>query len=65
MGSLISIELALAFLGLGFVVGIPLAVGEVYGNKLVKNLVVLPIVEFFRSIPALVLLFLFYFGANL
>lgn len=47
MGTLISIELALAFLGLGFVVGIPLAVGEVYGNKFVKNLTVLPIVEFF------------------
>jgi len=31
---------------------------------LVKNLIVLPIVEFFRSIPALVLLFLFYFGAS-
>lgn len=45
-------------------VGIPLAIGEVYGNKLVKNIVVLPIVEFFRSIPALVLLFLFYFGAS-
>ena len=64
MGTLISIELALAFLGLGFMVGIPLAVGQVYGNKLVKNIVVLPIVEFFRSIPALVLLFLFYFGAS-
>jgi polar amino acid transport system permease protein len=64
MGTLISIELALAFLGLGFMVGIPLAVGQVYGNKLVKNMVVLPIVEFFRSIPALVLLFLFYFGAS-
>lgn len=45
-------------------VGIPLAIGEVYGNKLVKNIVVLPIVEFFRSIPALVLLFLFYFGVS-
>jgi len=64
MGTLVTIELALAFLGLGFVVGIPLAVGEVYGNKFVKNLAVLPIVEFFRSIPALVLLFLFYFGAG-
>ena len=64
MGTLISIELALAFLGFGFVVGIPLAVGEVYGNKFIKNLAVLPIVEFFRSIPALVLLFLFYFGAG-
>jgi polar amino acid transport system permease protein len=64
MGTLISIELALAFLGLGFIVGIPLAIGEVYGNKLVKNIIVLPIVEFFRSIPALVLLFLFYFGAS-
>jgi len=64
MGTLISIELALAFLGLGFMVGIPLAIGEVYGNKLVKSLFVLPIVEFFRSIPALVLLFLFYFGAS-
>lgn len=64
MGTLVTIELALAFLGLGFVVGIPLAVGEVYGNKFVKNLAVLPIVEFFRSIPALVLLFLFYFGAS-
>jgi polar amino acid transport system permease protein len=64
MGTFISIELALAFLGLGFIVGIPLAIGEVYGNKLVKSLFVLPIVEFFRSIPALVLLFLFYFGAS-
>lgn len=64
MGIIISIELTLAFLSLGFMVGIPLAIGEVYGNKLVKNIVVLPIVEFFRSIPALVLLFLFYFGVS-
>lgn len=46
---------------LGLVMGVPMAVGQVYGNALIKRLVGL-YVWFFRGVPVLVLLFLFYFG---
>jgi polar amino acid transport system permease protein len=48
-------------LTLGFSIGLPMAVGQVYGGKTTKT----PIdiyVWFFRSVPLLVLLFLFYWG---
>jgi polar amino acid transport system permease protein len=48
-------------LGLGFVMGVPMAVGQVYGNKYLSGLISL-YVWFFRGLPVLVLLFLFYFG---
>jgi polar amino acid transport system permease protein len=46
---------------LGLLIGIPLAVGQVYGQRLIRALCGL-YVWFFRGVPILVLLFLFYFG---
>jgi len=46
---------------LGVVVGISLAVGQVYGGKWLRRLIAV-YVWFFRGVPLLVLLFLFYFG---
>ena len=48
-------------LGLGLTIGIILAVGQVYGNSYIRYLVGI-YVWFFRGVPLLVLLFLFYFG---
>ena len=45
----------------GLVLGVPMAVGQVYGGWVVRRLVGL-YVWFFRGVPILVLLFLFYFG---
>jgi len=60
-GCTITIGLVGGALGLGFVIGIPMAVGQVYGNKYLSGLISL-YVWFFRGLPVLVLLFLFYFG---
>jgi len=60
-GCTITIGLVGGALSLGFVIGIPMAVGQVYGNKYVSGLISL-YVWFFRGLPVLVLLFLFYFG---
>ncbi|GAJ23294.1 unnamed protein product, partial [marine sediment metagenome] len=60
-GCTITIGLVGGALGLGFVIGIPMAVGQVYGDKYVSGLISL-YVWFFRGLPVLVLLFLFYFG---
>jgi len=60
-GSIVNIGLLGGALSLGLVIGIPMAVGQVYGNRYVMILVSL-YVWFFRGLPALVLLFLFYFG---
>ncbi len=46
-------------LGLGLLMGMPFAVGQVYGPRQVRRLVAL-YVWFFRGVPILVLLFLFY-----
>ena len=48
-------------LGLGLTIGIILAVGQVYGNSYIRYLIGI-YVWFFRGVPLLVLLFLFYFG---
>jgi len=48
-------------LAIGFIMGLPMAIGQVYGSKGIK--VPLDVyVWFFRSVPLLVLLFLFYWG---
>ncbi len=60
-GALVTIELVAGALGLGLVIGIPMAVGQVYGNKPVSKAVSF-YVWFFRGLPLLVLFFLFYFG---
>lgn len=60
-GSLITIGLVAGALFLGFIIGIPMAVGQVYGSRFIANLISF-YVWFFRGLPVLVLLFLFYFG---
>jgi len=60
-GCTITIGLVGGALCLGFVIGVPMAVGQVYGNKYLSGLISL-YVWFFRGLPVLVLLFLFYFG---
>ncbi|MBN2514720.1 MAG: amino acid ABC transporter permease [Deltaproteobacteria bacterium] len=60
-GSFVTIGLICGAMALGLSVGILLAVGQVYGHPLVRFLV-RAYVWFFRGVPLLVLLFLFYFG---
>ena len=60
-GCIVTIGLVGGALGLGFILGIPMAVGQVYGNKYISGLISF-YVWFFRGLPVLVLLFLFYFG---
>jgi len=63
-GTLVTLELTFLLLALGLLVGIPLALGQVYGGKGVA-IFSLIYEQIFRSIPALVLLFLFFFGLSL
>ena len=60
---MVTLELTLALLVLGLLVGIPLALGQVYGGRGV-GILSSTYERFFRSIPALVLLFLFFFGSS-
>ena len=60
-GVIITVGLVTGALGLGFALGIPMAVGQVYGNKYISGIISF-YVWFFRGLPVLVLLFLFYFG---
>lgn len=60
-GTLTTIGAVALALGLGLLLGVPLAVGQVYGCPLVRALVGL-YVWFFRGVPILVLLFLGYYG---
>ncbi|MFI3272960.1 MAG: amino acid ABC transporter permease [Pseudomonadota bacterium] len=60
-GSAVTIATVLGSLALGFALGVPLAVGQVYGPRFLRRLIGV-YVWFFRGMPILVLLFLFYFG---
>lgn len=60
-GSLVTIGLVIGAMGLGLCLGTVLAIGQVYGSTFIKRLVGVYI-WFFRGVPLLVLLFLFYFG---
>ena len=60
-GCLVTFGLIGGALSLGFIIGIPMAVAQVYGKKYLSGLMSL-YVWFFRGLPVLVLLFLFYFG---
>lgn len=60
-GAAVTITAVVGAMGLGLLIGVPMAVGQVYGNRPVRFLVGL-YVWFFRGVPVLVLLFLFYFG---
>ena len=60
-GVLVVIELSAGLLALGLIVGLVLALMEVYGNRMIV-ITATVIDRFFRGIPATVLLFLFYYG---
>ncbi len=60
-GSFITLVLVIGSLAIGFLLGLPLAVMQVYGSKFTQKAVGL-YVWFFRGMPILLLLFLFYFG---
>ncbi len=60
-GTGVTLVLVLSSLALGFFCGVPLALGQVYGNKFISGLISI-YVWFFRGVPILLLLFLFYFG---
>lgn len=60
-GSLVTIGLVLGAMAMGFVLGVFFAVGQVYGRPHLRRLIRI-YVWFFRGVPLLVLLFLFYFG---
>lgn len=60
-GSLVTIGLVVGAMGLGLILGVTFAVGQVYGNNLIRRMIGI-YVWFFRGVPLLVLLFLFYFG---
>ena len=60
-GTLVTILLVVGALALGFCLGVPMAVAQVYGPKPVSRLVGF-YVWFFRGVPVLLLLFLFYYG---
>lgn len=62
-GTLVAVELLFSFISLGFIVGMILAVMEVYGNRFFLTLAVI-VERFFRGVPAIVLLFLFFYGLS-
>ena len=60
-GAGITVGTVLLAMLIGFCLGVPMAVGQVYGSPLTRRLVG-TYVWFFRGVPILVLLYLFYFG---
>jgi len=60
-GSLITAVIVTGAMTLGLVLGLSMAVGQVYGGNALKRAIGL-YVWFFQGVPILVLLFLFYFG---
>ncbi|MBN2282414.1 MAG: amino acid ABC transporter permease [Deltaproteobacteria bacterium] len=60
-GSAVTVGLVGGAMLLGLILGIFLAVGQVYGSDRIRPVIGLYI-WFFRGVPLLVLLFLFYFG---
>lgn len=60
-GSLVTIGVVVGAMALGMVVGVFLALGQVYGPRFLRRPIAIYI-WFFRGVPLLVLLFLFYFG---
>ena len=62
-GAGIAVELCFLFLFVGIVVGLPTSLAQIYGNKAAR-LSASIFEQTFRGLPALVLLFLFYFGLS-
>lgn len=62
-GAGVTVGLAVSLLGLGLIVGTALAVVQVYGHWTLFTGATL-VERFFRGVPAVVLLFLFYYGIS-
>jgi len=60
-GAGVTLIVVIGAMALGLALGVPLAVGQVYGHPVLRRAVGI-YVWFFRGIPLLVFLFLFYFG---
>jgi polar amino acid transport system permease protein len=60
-GTWVTMALVVVALGLGFVVGVPMAVGQAYGGPVVRRIIG-TYVWLFRGVPVLVQMYLFYFG---
>jgi len=60
-GSLTSLELTVLAISIGLILGIPLSLGRVYGNKIIYTVTTIYI-EAFRGTPILTQLFILYFG---
>ena len=60
-GAMVTLVVVVGAMALGFALGAPLAVGQVYGHAVLRRFIAI-YVWFFRGIPLLVFLFLFYFG---
>lgn len=60
-GACITVGTVLSAMFLGLLLGVPMAVGQVYGGTVTRKVIGL-YVWFFRGVPILVLLYLFYFG---
>ena len=60
-GASISVLVVACALAIGFCLGVPFSILQIYGNPVCKRAVAI-YVWFFRGVPILVLLFLFYFG---
>jgi polar amino acid transport system permease protein len=60
-GIITTLGLVLSALFLGFIIGVPLAIGQVFASSWIKKIIGI-YVWFFRGLPILVLLFLFYYG---
>lgn len=60
-GAGVTLIVVIGAMALGLALGVPLAVGQVYGHPVLRRAIGV-YVWFFRGIPLLVFLFLFYFG---
>lgn len=60
-GCWVNLAVVVGAMGFGFVLGLPLALGQIYSGKTIRGIIGI-YVWFFRGIPLLVFLFLFYFG---
>jgi len=60
-GTLVTIKLIILSIPMGFILGVFIAVGRVYGNKIISTLCTIYVI-FFRGTPLLVQLFILYYG---
>ena len=60
-GTVVTLELTACSISLGFVLGIALALGRLYGNRPI-SLISAGYIQFFRGTPLLVQLFILYYG---